>query len=282
MAIVIVLALAMLTACNIAPQMIASVPTGALTSTPVPVATTARTASQISAPTAQPTRTTLPTLATPASSALPAVFMKFLSHVQIELEGEFIMLKSNGAPPHPSPYFPKTDSRYQAYNGTNPNYRQNPNQIREQSLALQIPLNPRQDSRHMPTPLGPIGMALDGVALFNQYAGPNQPLTFEINGFDQFNGHPEQQGLYHYHLEPLFLSARFGKDVLIGFLLDGLPVYGPQENGKTITNRDLDAYHGHAHATVDYPNGVYHYHVTADAPYINGTGFYGTPGRVVR
>ncbi len=107
-------------------------------------------------------------------------------------------------------------------------------------------------------------------------------MTNEINSFDQFNGHPEQQGLYHYHIEPLYLTAAFGKDALIGVLLDGLPLYGPQENGKTITNRDLDAFHGHTHATADYPNGIYHYHVTSDAPYINGNGFYGSAGRVVR
>jgi hypothetical protein len=47
-----------------------------------------------------------------------------------------------------------------------------------------------------------------------------------------------------------------------------------------MTNADLDQYHGHVHATADYPQGIYHYHVTAAAPYINDTGFYGTAGTV--
>jgi len=209
-----------------------------------------------------------------------AAFKKFLSNVQIEIQNDTIILKSNGVPPHPSPYFPRGNSNYQAYNGNNPNYRQNPNQIREQTIAFELPLNPRKNDRHAPTPLGPIGIALDGVAVYNQYAGPNQPLTNEINSFDQFNGHPMQEGMYHYHVEPLFLTGKFGKDSLIGFLLDGFPVYGPMENGKFIANKDLDEFHGHAHATQDYPNGIYHYHVTSDAPYINGNGFYGTAGRV--
>jgi hypothetical protein len=70
--------------------------------------------------------------------------------------------------------------------------------------------------------------------------------------------------------------------VLLGFLLDGFPVYGPLENSITITNADLDAYHGHTHATADFPNGIYHYHFTAAAPYLNGSGFKGTAGTVTQ
>jgi hypothetical protein len=67
----------------------------------------------------------------------------------------------------------------------------------------------------------------------------------------------------------------------MGFLLDGFPVYGPQEeNGTTVTSNMLDAYHGHIHATIDFPNGIYHYHFTSDSPYMNGNGYYGTPGTV--
>jgi hypothetical protein len=69
---------------------------------------------------------------------------------------------------------------------------------------------------------------------------------------------------------------------LIGFLLDGFPVYGALESGKTLVSADLDTYHGHTGVTADYPNGIYHYHITADAPYINGTGFYGTKGSVTQ
>ena len=64
----------------------------------------------------------------------------------------------------------------------------------------------------------------------------------------------------------------------MGLLLDGFPVYGPMENGEEITNSDLDDYHGHEHATKEFPSGIYHYHVTEDFPWINGDGFFGTPG----
>ena len=125
---------------------------------------------------------------------------------------------------------------------------------------------------------------IETINLFNQYAAPNTILSSEIVSFDQYWGHPQTSGMYHYHVEPLYLTTvKATKSSLLGFLLDGFPVYGPQEeDGATVTTSMLDAYHGHTHVTVDYPNGIYHYHFTADAPYMNGSGFYGTPGTITQ
>jgi hypothetical protein len=211
----------------------------------------------------------------------PAGYAHFTPAVSLWVDGSNVVIQANAVPDHKSPYFfPTTDPRYEAYNGTNPNWAQNPNHIGAQTIEFRIPANPQVAATHAATPLGPIGVAVNGVPLFNQYAGPNQPLTNEVNSFDQYDGHPQQTSMYHYHVEPYALTAVNGSDSLIGYLLDGFPVYGPQDNGVTITNADLDQYHGHIHATADYPQGIYHYHVTAAAPYINGTGFYGTAGTV--
>lgn len=236
---------------------------------------------------------TLPTICIIAALALgvssrfagaqtpPSGYAHFTSAVSLWVDGSNVVIQANAVPDHKSPYFfPTTDPRYEAYNGTNPNYAQNPNHIATQTIEFRIPANPRAATTHAPTPLGPIGVAVNGVPLFNQYAGPNQPLTNEINSFDQYDGHPQMTGMYHYHAEPYALTAANGSDSLIGYLLDGFPVYGPKDNGVTITNADLDQYHGHFGPTSDYPQGIYHYHVTAAAPYINGTGFYGTAGTV--
>jgi len=216
---------------------------------------------------------------------IPVVFSKFNSSVIISVEGNYVVLKTNGLPEHKSPYYQGTQwqaTLYEAYNGTNPAFMLNPNRIASQNLTFKIPLNPAVAAMHEATPLGPIGVSINGVPLFNQYAGPSQPLTNEINSFDQYNGHPQQQGQYHYHVEPLYITALKAKEALIGFLLDGFPVYGPKENGTTLTNADLDTYHGHTGATAEYPAGIYHYHITADAPYINGSGFYGSKGTVTQ
>jgi hypothetical protein len=211
---------------------------------------------------------------------LPAAFRLFSDSVQISLDGDVVVLRTKNVPDHKSVYFPTTDPRYEAYNGSNPLFAKNPNSIVAQQMVFRIPLNPKVATNHAATPLGAIGISVNGVALFNQYAGPARPLSNEINSFDQANGHPQQTGVYHYHVEPLRITAARGLDALIGFLLDGFPVYGPLENGRRITNTDLDQFHGHTSGTKEYPNGIYHYHITADDPYINGSGFYGTAGTV--
>lgn len=217
------------------------------------------------------------------TTTVPAVYQKIYGATSITIEGDYVVIKTNGLPDHKSPYYKGTQwesSLYEAYNGSNTAYAQNPNTIKQQAFTFKLPLNPQVDPTHPATSLGPMGVSINGLPIYNQYAGPSQPLTSEINSFDQYAGHPQMTGQYHYHIEPTYLTTKYGKNVLLGFLLDGYPVYGPIEDNKTIVNADLDAYHGHSHATADYPNGIYHYHITADAPYINGNGFYGVKGSV--
>lgn len=228
------------------------------------------------------TNTTANTKQPTDNSGLPAGFQSFTSNVEVYVEGDYVFITADGAPNHGSPYFEATDERYEAYSGNNPEYQRNPNDIVSQSITYQIPLNPTEAASKTPTSLGPMGVAINGVALYNQYAAPGDDLEQEINTFDQYNGHPQRMGQYHYHLEPLYLTQTEGKEGLIGYLLDGFPVYGPQEDGKVITNADLDAYHGHEHTTLEYPDGIYHYHITAEDPYINGDGFFGLPGTIAR
>lgn len=220
---------------------------------------------------------------TGTATPVPDVYKKIYGATDMYVEGNYMVIKSTALPDHKSPYYQGTQwaaTRYEAYNGTNPNFSINPNRIAQFSLTFKIPLNPAAATTHSATPMGPMGISVNGVPFFNQYAAGGSPLTGEINSFDQYNGHPQQQGQYHYHLEPLWLTIQKGKDALLGFLLDGFPVYGPLENGGTLASAGLDAYHGHFGVTADYPNGIYHYHTTADAPYINGNGFYGTAGTV--
>jgi len=220
---------------------------------------------------------------TSTSDTVPAVYKKIYGATSISVQNGFVVITSNCLPDHKSPYYAGTQwaaTLYEAYNGNNPDWSQNPNTIAEIALTFKIPLNPAEASTHEATPLGPMGVSLNGVPFFNQYAAGGAALTTEVNSFDQYDGHPQQQGMYHYHAEPYYLTANKGDTALLGFLLDGFPVYGPVENGVTITNADLDEYHGHFGPTADYPNGIYHYHVTAADPYINGSGFYGTAGTV--
>ena len=211
---------------------------------------------------------------------LPFGYSKFLSNVEVYVDGNEVVINSDGLPNHGSPYFDSSSDMYEAYTGTNASWHQNPNDISEQTLTFRIPLNPAEASNKTATPMGPIGVAINGIPLFNQYAAGGADLTGEINSFDQYNGHPQQTGQYHYHIEPLFLTAERGEEALVGYLLDGFPVYGPRENGAVIDNSDLDSYHGHFGSTPEYPDGIYHYHFTSTAPYLNGDGFFGATGTV--
>lgn len=198
-----------------------------------------------------------------------------------QINGDNVTFTTQDLPNHTSPYWGVGHPLYEAYNGTNSNWNQNPNLITTRNITLTIPLHPSEATNKVATSLGPIGISRNGVVFFNQYAGPNnQALTNEINSFDQWLGHPQQQGTYHYHVDPTYLTTTFGSDAFLGLLADGFPVYGSQENGTTITNADLDDYHGHVSATADFPDGIYHYHITSEAPYINGNGFFGNPGTI--
>ena len=214
-----------------------------------------------------------PSFPTPTTSQIQGMYAQFTNGVQVTVGGQSVTLRSNGIPDHPSPYFGAGHSLYEAPRA---GMSINPHGIAGQNYAFQVPTTPSYASPS-DTPMGPIGLAINGVALFNQYAAMQQPLTFEIATFDRYNGHPAPGDRYHYHLEPLWLTTT-SRSRLVGVLLDGFPVYGPDDNGGQVPT-DLDGCHGHVSATVDFPLGMYHYHANETAPYIAGC-FRGTPGTV--
>ena len=128
--------------------------------------------------------------ATDGSDTLPDVFKHFSSAVEVSIDGAYVVLRTSDIPDHKSVYFPTSDTMYQAYNGSNASFSKAPNTITAQQLVFRIPLHPAAASNHAATPLGPIGIAVNGVAIFNQYNGQNRPLTVEINSFDQGNVAP--------------------------------------------------------------------------------------------
>jgi hypothetical protein len=141
---------------------------------------------------------------TPAASTnveVPAVYKKIYGASSVTSDGTYITIKTKGLPDHKSAYYATTNSLYQAYSGTTYGgltFAKNPNTIIEQSGTFKIPLKPVMSTNHAATPLGAIGIALNGVPFFNQYAGPNnQELKGEMAGFDQFYGHPQNSGVYH-------------------------------------------------------------------------------------
>lgn len=159
-------------------------------------------------------------------------------------------------------------------------YDRNPNSIRPQSERYSLPLHPKPARSAGCLSGGPIGVAKNGVAIFNGLdAEDRDAVAHEVQ--DACGGHPQQQGMYHYHSIPACLTA--GESThrasgLVGFALDGYPIYGPRgAGGRLLSNEDLDACHGRTSKVLfeGRPQRIYHYNATLEFPYTLGC-FHGT------
>lgn len=159
-------------------------------------------------------------------------------------------------------------------------YDQNPGQIKPVDATIRLPANPVAAAAPSCLPMGPIGVLVDGVVLFNGLdARGDDAAAHEI--LDRCAGHPAGS-TYHHHAMTSCLSEKTtgnGHSDLVGYAFDGFGIYGPKNvGGASITNADLDECHGHSHEIEwdGITKTIYHYHMTADYPYSLGC-FNGTP-----
>ena len=214
-----------------------------------------------------------------AVSITSVVTAKYRPTVTVSNSGGSITLKSNGTPDHVSPYWPAGKSLYEAQIA---GQIVNPGNIGVQNFSMTIPTNPAEASSKEETSLGPIGMALNGVAIFNDREGGNVPVNaITLTTFDRAGAHNGPGNLYHYHCTGDFTGNDDAN--LIGFLRDGFPIYARKDKDGTYpTNLDING--GHIAATTEFPAGIYHYHAANTAYlgsrfYILKSGsYYGTKG----
>ncbi|XP_078608715.1 uncharacterized protein LOC144880451 [Branchiostoma floridae x Branchiostoma japonicum] len=173
--------------------------------------------------------------------------------VSITQDGDALVLTSNGIPDHATGTYPGTG---------------NPNDLTEQSHTFRIPVTPTTASTPGCLGMGPIGMAVNGVPIYNPFNRECQDAV-ENEVLDACDGHPAERGDYHYHHEANCLPdnavSDSGASGIVGVAFDGIAIYGPRkEDGTLYVHNDLDACHG---ITV---NGTYRYHMTSDFPYFIG------------
>jgi YHYH protein len=192
--------------------------------------------------------------------------------------GEKRRIVGNGLPNHPTGTFPigRSTEAYQ--------YDHNPNSIRPQDIRLDLPAMPTVAASASCVPLGYIGILLTGGAFFNALdANGEDAVAHEMQ--DAYRGHPQSRGIYHYHsLTPCSQDEGTGHSSLVGYAFDGFGLYGYRgEEGRVLTNADLDACHGHTHEIVwdGERMSMYHYHATAEYPYTIGC-YRGQPVRLPR
>jgi hypothetical protein len=162
-------------------------------------------------------------------------------------------------------------------------YDTNPNSIQVQNLKVAVSAQPMAaDKPSCLPPGGPIGILLTGAELYNSLdAGGRNAVAYEIQ--DHCWGHPQRNGSYHYHsLTPCMdLGDKNGTSPLLGYALDGFGIYGPYENGKLLTNKDLDECHGKTSAILWEGTTVVMYHYVANFEYPFTLGCYqGVPVRL--
>ncbi len=193
------------------------------------------------------------------------------ARISESVEGDLRVVRANNLPTHASGVFPiRPGSEAHAYD-------RNPNPISEQTIILRLPRSPSVSDTPSCVPMGMIGFARSGVAIFNAFdlAGRDAP-AYEIQ--DRCNGHPERGGQYHYHdWSPCLAKSAEGKvyaaDEPVGWALDGFPILGPTNSaGEAIRNSDLDECHGRVgNVRIDGETmQTYHYRFTREYPYTIG------------
>jgi hypothetical protein len=191
----------------------------------------------------------------------------------LETTGQGRMLRSNGLPVgHATGTFPiaRNDPAYQI--------DRNPNAIAEQMLTFTLPLQPAVAASGSCLSMGIIGVALNGVPIFNALDDAGRDaVAHEVQ--DKCNGHPQGQGVYHYHGPSGCIPGGENNNSLLGYALDGFGIYsGYDENGREITNAELDSCHGRTSPVLwdGKLTSIYHYVMTREYPYTLGC-YRGTP-----
>jgi hypothetical protein len=180
-----------------------------------------------------------------------------------------------------------------------PEYTAGTNYIIAQNNIFTIPIRTSDvATANVTTSMGPIGVAYNGVVLYNNQAAPGDYLTNEVDTFDTGKGHPTNTGSYHYHIQPTkyTTTTSFQDTGLIGIALDGYPVFGkkcPADN-VAFTSTDDTTAHGHSKDTKITGLGtIWHYHATSgytdydratnaiqEVSYFLGAYHYGSKGTV--
>jgi hypothetical protein len=150
--------------------------------------------------------------------------------------------------------------------------------------AWRIPLNPAPATTKTTALDGPIGIAINGIPIFNPCKqGGCDPSTgggdTKVQGeLDICNGHAGRADDYHYHAAPTCMMAdqvpHYWDTHPIGWALDGYGIFGYFNPDGTVATRD-NICGGNTLPHSNAPSG-YAYHVTDVSPYVLSC-FYGVP-----
>ena len=218
---------------------------------------------------------------TSSGTGLHKAFSEFdAENLSIYLDGNEVVIESNGMPNHTSPYWSNTTERSatdpRGNTLTTPAAASNhplfvePTVTSHAQMApgniddfngmytLRVSIDPEKAASSSATGLGAIGIAVSGGMIYNDEEGPNVPLDNAVGSLDYTGAHTGPQS-YHYHLETKAWSN--DDDKLIGIISDGFFLYGRKCNSTGDYPTDLDASGGHTSSTQHTSENEYHYHI---------------------
>ena len=131
-------------------------------------------------------------------STTSVVTAKYTSAIKISTSGSSITLKSNGTTAHVFPYRGVGNALYDT--PSLQGQTTDPGIIGMQNYSMTIPTTPAAATTQEANSLGPIGMALNGVPIYNDREGGNVPVDAGVlTSMDRAGAHPGQGNTYHYH-----------------------------------------------------------------------------------
>jgi YHYH protein len=146
------------------------------------------------------------------------------------------------------------------------------------NLTVQLPKYPKPSATPNPIASLPIGVTLTGTVWHFELANASGTAWYNPTSLlpiDQCWGHPyaQQYHLHGYSWKCFPNQGTEGHSPLFGYAFDGFGIYGPRgDDGKMVTNAQLDECHGHSHPVMwdGAMQDIYHYHLNNEYPYSIG------------
>lgn len=143
------------------------------------------------------------------------------------------------------------------------------------NMEVHLPLNPKQEPRVTQTKPGAVGIAVNGVPIFDPSTqGPKQssgkPVSAAIAGeLDECGGHAGRGDDYHYHIAPKCLIKELGAEAIdekkqpVGYAADGFPILALGWFNKT---NNIEAKLDECRGATDV-SGQYFYNIESQGDY---------------
>jgi len=149
--------------------------------------------------------------------------------VTVSVSGNNYVFKTSSIPTYKSVYWGSSSSLYESslYTNTTGTNSANPNRIISQNVTITVPKD-NTTSGAPATGFGAIGVATNGIVIYNDQAAPGDSLSTEYYTFDTAQGHPTNTGAYHYHVEPPKITNNDSN--LVGIALDGYLIFGKKHD----------------------------------------------------